>query len=58
LVLARHLRAYLADGERRLVLGLPVDPEPRVIAKIAAEAQRGLGADRAFSVENADDASN
>src|SRR4029077_5113130 len=56
--LARDPRAYLEHGERRLEQGLQVDPGPRVTADIAAEAPRARGLDRAFSVKNADDASN
>src|SRR5712691_2284760 len=53
--LARHQPADIAHGNGEIVLRLQVDPELRSVAEITAEAQCGLGRDRAFAVEDIDD---
>jgi hypothetical protein len=54
--LRRDLLAAFPLDARDIVLALQVEPEPRVVAEIAAEAHRRLGGDRAAAVENVGDA--
>ena len=48
----RDFLAALALDPRNVVLSLKVDPEPRAVAKIAAETHGRFGGDRAASVQD------
>jgi hypothetical protein len=43
-------------GDRQFVGGLQIEPEPRAVAEMAGEPQRGLGRNAAFAVQNVSDA--
>jgi hypothetical protein len=49
-------RAALALDQGNVILALQVEPELRAVAEISPEADGGIGADRAASVENIGDA--
>lgn len=53
---ADDLVAVVAFGAGEVVWGLEVEPELRVVAEIAAEAERGVGGDRTPAVEDVRDA--
>jgi hypothetical protein len=49
------LFAVLALDHGDVVLALKIDPKLRVIAEVSAEAYRGVGGDRASSIEDIGD---